>query len=141
MRRTWQHFWVGLPLILVACGGDGGKAKVFDGSNTSGKQRDGGDEWSPDAGSDPNAPTVTITSLRAASNPNGDTVVTTPMLKVACRVARSSSSSGHGVDQSTVKIDAVYIPDPDRPTAEKGIEGVVNAQGKNEFEAEFNLSE
>ncbi|MDH5673661.1 MAG: hypothetical protein OEZ06_16010 [Myxococcales bacterium] len=82
------------------------------------------------------APVVEILSPSAASDPNGDEVVTTSMVSVRCAVRKADHPEAREVDQQSVTIERV---DLDEPT--DSIAGTVAAVGAEEFEATFFVDE
>jgi hypothetical protein len=162
MRATWQALTFALLLSSLGCGGDD-TVPIAPSNGQHNDRKDAGDSdasdddrnrldasaGASDAGNDagddlpaidPRAPVVEFLAPAAAKDSNKDTLITTRTVEVQCQVTRSEHADSHAVDQSTVRIEAHFLANPDRPDKVTVITSAVDAKEDNVYAAEFNLA-
>jgi hypothetical protein len=143
MRLCWVA-WLTLAVLAASCKEEEKAPSIPGGGNTdntagkkgSGNRDSGMMSEDPDAGGGPGAPSegpmLEFSSLERATDPDDDTVITSPQLTVRCKVSRRS---GHAdVDRSTV---AITLEDPRKDG--DVIAPPVDALADGEHEADFEL--
>ncbi len=142
----------GLVGVFSACGGDKHPHVVDDGTQTGGGTRNTGGSHSTagkpsmpsDGGAggagaevavDPLAPTVTITSPEAITDPNEDGVLTGAAVTVNCRVTQSGEPGAGKVNAASVKLS---ITDADGKVIEE--KSGAPAKTEDDYSADFSLT-
>jgi hypothetical protein len=124
-----------IGLAAVGCGGDKDKAKIYVPPGKGGK--DAGEVEEKDAGPKKDAgtsegPDLSFSMLDAASDPNEDTIVTSPLVTVHC-IAKQHKAK---VDESSV---AIKLEKFDADSKEE-VQPPTTKVGEDEYQAKFDVS-
>jgi hypothetical protein len=126
-----------IGLAAISCGGDKDKGKYYVPPGRGGKdageveEKDSGPAPIKDAGMS-EGPELSFTMLDPASDPNEDTVVTTPQVTVHC-IAKQRRAK---VDESTVSIKIEKFDDESKDEVQPPTTKV----GEDEYQAKFDVS-